>query len=396
MKNMPIFLLVIFIFLSLILSATNEKQKPRAEAKIEYNNGVKVIKNPKAPLYGEIQLKLEEDLIIGEKQGNDSLFYRISDIEVNGDGKIFILDSGKHCIQVYDKKGQHIQTFGRKGQGPGDLEEPMNMYLDKEENIYISDRKKIHFFNKKGEFIKNIMLDFFIGDFAITPEKNILAQTSLFTSEGIKNELVLINPEGKKLRTIDSFCDKLDIIKKGGITLRHHNLYLPSLYFCLLNERLGIYGYSSEYKLFVFGLSGEIKYIIEKNEPLQPVTIKEKNRVIDKFIKAYPEYKFSKGKIKKFFNFPKYRPFYNRIMTDGEGDIYIRSFMSILDDKKDIRLDLFNQKGVYIYRIKLPQVPNIIKNGNIYKFKIEQETGEFLIKRYKIKNWNQLKNEKMM
>lgn len=44
--------------------ATGE-QKAQWKGKIEYENGVKLIKNPKELLYGEIEFELEKDLSIG-------------------------------------------------------------------------------------------------------------------------------------------------------------------------------------------------------------------------------------------------------------------------------------------------------------------------------------------
>lgn len=55
------------MLLIFVLIAAYNQQNPQWKGKIEYEDGVKVIVNPNEPLYGEIELDLEEDLIIGNE-----------------------------------------------------------------------------------------------------------------------------------------------------------------------------------------------------------------------------------------------------------------------------------------------------------------------------------------
>jgi hypothetical protein len=50
------------IFFSRWLPAVSHGQKPAWKGKIETGNGIKIMKNPKEPLYGEIVFDLDEDL----------------------------------------------------------------------------------------------------------------------------------------------------------------------------------------------------------------------------------------------------------------------------------------------------------------------------------------------
>jgi len=52
--------LLIFLLVNFSIADPEDKQKPQWKGKIEYENGVKVIKNPREPLYGKITLELEE------------------------------------------------------------------------------------------------------------------------------------------------------------------------------------------------------------------------------------------------------------------------------------------------------------------------------------------------
>jgi hypothetical protein len=79
--------------------------------------------------------------------------------------------------------------------------------------------------------------------------------------------------------------------------------------------------------------------------------------------------------------------------SDNVGRIYARMFKLYNPNDRSEKFDVFCQEGYYIYRTNLPLFPNIIKNGYIYNIEFNQDTGYSKIKRYKIKNWEQIKTE---
>lgn len=67
----------IVLFLSVFIMAISfGGQKSQWKSKIEYEDGIKVIKNPGDPLYGEIEFDLEEDLSIGNEEDENYMFYK--------------------------------------------------------------------------------------------------------------------------------------------------------------------------------------------------------------------------------------------------------------------------------------------------------------------------------
>jgi hypothetical protein len=54
-------------------------------------------------------------------------------------------------------------------------------------------------------------------------------------------------------------------------------------------------------------------------------------------------------------------------------------------------LNIFSKDGYYLYKTFLPFSPDIVKNGVLYDRFTSEETGEVKIKRYKVKNWDQIK-----
>ena len=75
--------------------------------------------------------------------------------------KIFILDFHRNEIYVIDKKGRYLNTIGRPGQGPGDLEYPRDMFISGDDKIYVLNSlpRRIEIFSINGEPLGSIKLN---------------------------------------------------------------------------------------------------------------------------------------------------------------------------------------------------------------------------------------------
>jgi hypothetical protein len=117
MKTKTILISMLFSLSLIILSTSYGQKKLEWKGKVKIEEGVKVIINPKEPLFGEIEFELEEDLNIGCEDDENYFFYKIRDIQVDKDENIYVLDSGNHRLQIFDNKGIYLRTIGKKGQG---------------------------------------------------------------------------------------------------------------------------------------------------------------------------------------------------------------------------------------------------------------------------------------
>jgi hypothetical protein len=397
-KKLLIVIIIAFICLSVFAI---EYQNPQWKGTIEEADGVKVIKNPNEPLYGNVTFELEEDLSIGNEEDENFRFHRPGMPIVDSDGNIFVLDRGNYRVQKYDSNGKYLKSIGRHGQGPGEFERPSYLYLDHSNNIYVGDGRHIDVFNKNGIFKKTFKTTGYEFHLGITKEGNIFAQIdSLITPERGTQEIALINPEGDRIKTIVSFPIEKSPPLGGALNFYVSNPYHPSLYACYLNGEYGVYGYSSEYRLFIVTPSGEIAYIIKNDELGEVFTSKEKDELLDRKMKELKQSRFgsefSRSEVKRVYKFPKYKPFFSSILKDDKDRIYVRRFQLSTDKDKMPIFDLFSKEGYYLYKIKIPlyRLPfnqNSIQKGSAYTREYDQETGYAKIKRYKIINWEQIR-----
>jgi len=56
-----------------------------------------------------------------------------------------------------------------------------------------------------------------------------------------------------------------------------------------------------------------------------------------------------------------------------------------------MKVDIFSDDGYFLYEATLPPCTWVIKNGFLYTYALDEDEGMEYVKRYRIKNWEQIK-----
>ncbi|MBL7084320.1 MAG: 6-bladed beta-propeller [Candidatus Aminicenantes bacterium] len=90
---------------------------------------------------------------------NKVAFKSITKIIIHQD-KVFILDYRSSRIFAFDKRGKHLYTIGKPGEGPGDLQYPKDFTISDDGTVYVinSMAKRLEVFSLDGQFKERIGL----------------------------------------------------------------------------------------------------------------------------------------------------------------------------------------------------------------------------------------------
>ena len=95
---------------------------------------------------------------IGQRGTGDGEFNFPSMIWLDQKGHLLVSDALNFRVQIFDLDGRFIRKFGRHGDGTGDMSRPKGVAADTYGHIYVADAlfHSIQVFNNSGEFLLNI------------------------------------------------------------------------------------------------------------------------------------------------------------------------------------------------------------------------------------------------
>lgn len=360
-------LIFITFFLStIIVFASGERQKIEWKGSVDEKNGVKVIKNPKKPIYGEDVFGLDEELCIGKSDGEDEYtFTRLWYLAVDDEENIYAMDQGENHIKVFDKNGTFLRAIGKRGEGPGELANPNKIFITGTKQLVVEDFiRNLTYYTLDGKFIKaQSTTKIFPVEILIDSLGHILAMTNINEPDKSGKEIVLYDENLSFLKTIISIPEPMpnpQILKP----------FHPEINWTLSKDNSLIISFKESFELQVFNAQGKlVKKITKEHEPVKITEQDVKQR-----IRRVPE--------GRKLVVPKYFPAIHSLTADDEGRIFVHTYEKAEEGKFDN--DVFDSEGRYIAKVSLKDILQVWKKQKLYSIE-EDEEGFQVIKRYRVK-----------
>ncbi|MCJ7583067.1 MAG: 6-bladed beta-propeller [Candidatus Aminicenantes bacterium] len=252
----------------------------------------------------------------------------------------------RNCIYKFDREGNFVTSFGRKGQGPGEIQVVRRFGIDNEDRIIVQDHtnKKILFFKTDGSLIKETRFDkkfqamypLSNGNYIVywdnRPE---IKRDGDYYPEGFS----LCNSNLEEIKILDIY--KATPLPLKGVKGTNIN---PIFFWIISNGYIYIANEDREYEILQYDFDGNLLKRIRK----EFIHNKVSKDYIEKTKKS-----FARANRKVWF--PEHWPPFSSFFTDNEGRIFVKTYEKGADDSVFI-FDIFNTEGKFVGR----------KNLNIY------------------------------
>ncbi len=334
----------------------------------------------------------------------ESLFYdSYKDMAVAEEGSIFVSNDRQHNIFKFNTSGKHIGTYGRLGEGPGDLYFPGDLSILDGRYLVIGDypmKQRLSIFDFFGKCMKVLKTDHSVY-FSIALKKNKIAYIyykfhntgdSLKARKSKQTIIIKDTISGKEFPVLsrefveknfvmigELMCSITDNSETGDLFINRTldgNLLVGS------SNTPDIHIYSPEGKL-LSSFRLQIKPIPVTEEYLKKFKdyfmtdkINERPALSPELIKKYEKLSY-----KDYFD--PYLPFYREILVDGDGNILIFKTSECFEKCNEV-FQAYSPGGKYICETTLDK-------GD-YDFKIDSRFKNIVFTKKAIFGLFQLKN----
>ncbi|HDZ25933.1 MAG TPA: hypothetical protein ENH65_05410, partial [Candidatus Aminicenantes bacterium] len=280
----------------------------------------------------------------------------------------------------------------QKGEGPGQLSNPTDIYIDDKDQIYVCDsgNNRISIFNEQGDFVSSIdFKEYSAGKIiGINPFGAIILRvdkTSIESSMSFITRAYFINMYSdrfdfkKNLYSIS--VPIMQHFRKGEKGIALSIPFQKELCWTLDSSGNVYIAESQTYEIQVFSPLGKQIYRIEKeHEPSKILKADIDNYVKEQFQFDKKERIFWSMTIKQKLRVPELKPILEKFFFAEDKLFVLRSENG---NKERSFFDVFDSKGKYSWKMRLKISPWLWKNNKIYTVE-KDKNGYHVIKSYKV------------
>ena len=318
------------------------------------------------PKQDEVDSKLFslEKVLTIDTENNQTAEMGLTDIryfDIDSEGKIFIanLKAKENYIFILNKDGSLISVFGSNGQGPGELQSPLELVISNQDEIFITDRGKVVVFSNTGQFIKEYRIDNeYQKIIPLDRDRYLAIAVKLNEDLSQSFQVILCSSEFKELKTLDS--SKIESFKKAVKV----NI-IPTLVYWETSNNYVFTGNTDEYEIRVFDFDGKLVRSVKKE--YEAVSLSDKDReAYEQNLQRYPP------EIRESFFIPNAFPPFRDIVALSDKWLFIQTYEK--PNEGSFLYDIFDANGEFMGRTELEGYQVKFKGNNVYCLK-EKDSG---------------------
>lgn len=306
-------------------------------------------------------------------------FGSVRGVGVLSDSTIVVLDDMEQRVHAFGSSGQHLFSFGSRGQGPGEFLYADGLIIDASDNIWVFDARQNAYlqFSAKGDFVRQITGE--LGQLtypqpaAILADGRIVGQryqnpgrdytVSMLTGATDVFEIVAVDPTSGEVTSFPEISYAVPTVDgvrvpRFGVS-RVHPTATGDIWFS--DPR--------DYRLTRRALSGDSSLVVSvEGVNRVEITAPERDSIARGLRERADQSEYG-GRIPGASDIPSQDFVIQRILTDEQDQLYV--FPQLAGEAKGRFVHIFTSGGELLGRVELPVIvdriaPAVFFGGDLY------------------------------
>jgi sugar lactone lactonase YvrE len=324
--------------------------------------GTIVVTNPAVGVWDSASTwQVVEELRIGTLDGTGpDLFGAVSAIEIDAQGRLYVLEGQSQELRVFGRDGRHVRTIGRKGGGPGEFAQPIGLAWSPRGDLWIPDPQntRISIVDTAGNFVRSHHM---AGGWVMNP------WPGGFDHEGaFYNFVPAPSPSGFEIRIVryDTALTALDTLTPprwtgpdnffefvspdGSSRMRTGVPFSPGLDWQLSPDGDFWFALTGPYELYRVSGTGDTARKVTK--PFERASVSGED--VDSALAGLDWFTRQGGKVDRS-RIPSQKPAIRSLLVAQDGYLWVEPLTPDRQDQGRL-FELFDPEGRYLGRVRLP------------------------------------------
>lgn len=360
-----------------------------ADWTIPLPEGTRVVEHAGVPMQERVgRVELIEDLTFGGRPGDpNQMFYRPIDLAVDGAGRIYVVDRGNYRVQVFDAEGGFIATWGRQGQGPGELTDPRWIAVVGDRVAILAGGQRLSVWSVgEGHLADHRLLEASgFASLAGTPEGVLVAAFHTYPDarqapDERRREIALFTLEGQKITELGAFDAPSSIfeISAEGVAEGLRGPRPAPAVGVAPDGRIYLTG-SDEYQVLAANPTGEPAWAMRVAGRPEPLSAAEQEAWLS------PLRERREQVVRFEVDWPERKPALAGLQVDGHGHLYVYPFVLRATPSSEVPVDVYATDGTHLFSGTMVNRRWRAAHGPfVYDLERDPETQEMKVVRYRL------------
>lgn len=320
-------------------------------------NGAILAQNPDAGAWDSADAwRFVEQTRIGAFEGDGpDVFAQVRDIDVDGLGRIWVLDSQLKKIQVFEPDGRHVRTIGRAGAGPGELDYAIGIEFDPRGRAWVLDAGNARYtvFDSAGRYVTSHRREStytpWLWEGGITDDGRVFGTSIVYGANAPDRDILIVLDSGGVTRdTIElpQFETEVYELRVDGTLVQTVVVpFTPRLVWKLADDGTLWVGTTDDYRIVNRTLEGDTLRVVEKEWTPVPVRPDDRTEWLET---EWVEELRRQGADLDVSRIPATKPAWATFWVDDLGYLWV---MPTPADDGGSRFDVFDPAGRYLGQV---------------------------------------------